>query len=207
MEVAPAATRPAARVYDAATLDRCRQGEPQALERVLAAEAPAVERLLGRILGPRAPLEDLLQDVLEATIRAFGSFRGEAAVSTWMARIAVRTAYHYLRQPDARRRTALELVGEPPSATPPVEQVVAARRALDATYKHLQALSPRKRIAFILHVFEGRPIAEVAALMSATRPATKSRVLFARRELLARARRDPELRELMRVLGSEGEQP
>jgi RNA polymerase sigma-70 factor (ECF subfamily) len=140
-------------------------------------------------------MEDVLQDTLEAVVVAFPAFRGEAAVSTWMARIAVRTAYHHLEHPDVRRRTSLELVGgEMPDASAVAPETHAdARRALLATYRHLDGLSAKKRIAFVLHVFEGRPMEEVAALMCASRAATKSRVFFARRELLSRARRDPEL--------------
>jgi DNA-directed RNA polymerase specialized sigma24 family protein len=64
--------------------------------------------------------------------------------------------------------------------------------------QHLRALGPKKRIAFVLHVFEGMPLEEVAALMGAGLAATKSRVFWARRELMARAARDPLLRELAR---------
>jgi DNA-directed RNA polymerase specialized sigma24 family protein len=61
---------------------------------------------------------------------------------------------------------------------------------------HLQAISPKKRIAFVLHVFEGLPIEEVAALTAASVTATKSRVFWARRELIKRAQRDPILRDI-----------
>jgi RNA polymerase sigma-70 factor (ECF subfamily) len=207
MMAAHGASRPA-QGFDAATLDACRRGDRAALERVLGAEAPSLERLLRRLIGPDSPIEDVLQDTLEAVVVAFPSFRGEASVSTWMARIATRTAYHHLRRPEARRRAPLELVEdtEAADATPP-ERLAATRRALRATYRHLAAMAPKKRIAFVLHVFEGRPIAEVAALMGATRAATKSRVFFARRELLARARRDPELCDLASATGARGEEP
>jgi len=59
----------------------------------------------------------------------------------------------------------------------------------------------KKRLAFVLYVFEGRPIDEVAALTGATRVATKSRVFWARRELLARVAADPVLRELGQSMG------
>jgi len=41
------------------------------------------------------------------------------------------------------------------------------------------------------------PLEEVAALMGAGVAATKSRVFWARRELLGRAARDPRLRDLV----------
>jgi DNA-directed RNA polymerase specialized sigma24 family protein len=58
-------------------------------------------------------------------------------------------------------------------------------------------IAPKKRIAFVLHVFEGRPIEEIATLTGASVTATKSRVFWARRELLKRAACDPMLRELV----------
>jgi DNA-directed RNA polymerase specialized sigma24 family protein len=70
------------------------------------------------------------------------------------------------------------------------------RRKLHRLNDHLDKIGPKKRTAFILHVFEGHPIDEVAALTGASRTATKSRVFWARRELLARCRRDPLLRDL-----------
>jgi DNA-directed RNA polymerase specialized sigma24 family protein len=91
----------------------------------------------------------------------------------------------------------LELVGDPPLDEPTPERRLDSRSALVRIHHHLAALSPKKRIAFLLHVVEQRPIAEVAALMSATRAATKTRIWLARRALLARARRDPTLTDLL----------
>jgi DNA-directed RNA polymerase specialized sigma24 family protein len=52
-------------------------------------------------------------------------------------------------------------------------------------------------VAFMLHVFEGHPLEEVAALTGASLTATKSRVFWARRELWKRASRDPLLKTLI----------
>jgi DNA-directed RNA polymerase specialized sigma24 family protein len=82
------------------------------------------------------------------------------------------------------------------SETEPTEQAAPERRILERIYHHLSALSPKNRIAFVLHVVDERPIAEVAALMGATQAATKSRVFLARRQLVRRAGRDPMLRDL-----------
>ena len=42
-------------------VEGCRRGDRAALEAVLTAHAPYLERLLGRVVGPRAEVEDLLQ--------------------------------------------------------------------------------------------------------------------------------------------------
>jgi len=185
-------------------IEGCRRGDRAALEAVLTAHSPYLERLLGRVVGPRAEVEDLLQMTLSAAITAFPQFRGEAQVRTWLARIAIRTAHDQLRRAEYRKR------GELPSMEAVADDSNDGRRAegqLDAKQRalrlhgHLNAIGARKRIAFILHVVEGHPIEDVAALMGASKTATKSRIFWARRELMKRAARDPWLKGLV---GTEG---
>ncbi len=163
-----------------------------------------MERLLARLLGPRADVEDVLQLTLIAAVSAFPRFRGEASVTTWLARIAVRTAHAHLRSASVRRpRVALELLPtEPRDDGPSVEQRMDAHRALRRLHEHLDALGPRKRIAFVLHAVDGRTVDEVAALMGATVAGTKSRLFFARRALMARVTRDPALRDILGSLST-----
>ncbi|MBI4957381.1 MAG: sigma-70 family RNA polymerase sigma factor [Myxococcales bacterium] len=188
--------------YDEVTIEACRRGERDALDVVLRAEAPGVERLVARLIGPGADVADVLQQCLSAAVVAFGSYRGEASVRTWLARIAVRTAYHHLRRPERRRRAPLELVrsaAQAPSGARSQEEELATREILARVARHLDALRPKMRLAFALHVLEGRSIDEAAALMGATRAATKTRVFMARRTLVGRLRRDPALADWLRA--------
>jgi RNA polymerase sigma factor (sigma-70 family) len=194
---------PHAELAESDLIEACRRGERQALERVLSAHAPYLERVLRRVAGGTLDVEDLLQTTLMAAIQAFPRFRGEAHVRTWLARIAVHTAQDRLRSASVRRRVDMpdfELTTSGGDAEP--EHALEQRRRLERLEHHLSALGPKKRVAFVLHVFEGMPIEEVAALMGAGVPATKSRVFWARRELLRRAARDPLLRDL-----AEGSEP
>ena len=188
---------------EADLVEACRRGERSALQAVFVAHGPYLERLLTRIAGPNGEVEDLLQATFVAAIRAFPGFRGEAQVRTWMSRIAVRIAQEQLRRPEYRRRISLELVddirADDDSRAP--DQQIESKRRLEHLYRHLDAIAAKKRVAFVLHVFEGYPVEQVAALVGASVSATKSRVFWARRELLARARRDPLLRGLF---GEEG---
>jgi RNA polymerase sigma-70 factor, ECF subfamily len=200
--------RPEARGAEAkADLDlveACRRGDRQALHTVFTAQAPYLERLLRRIVGRSCEVEDLLQSTFVAAIRAFPGFRGEAQVRTWLARIAIRTAQERLRRADHRRRGELpsfEEVHDDSGREEHREHDLDTRRRLDRLYAHLEAIGPKKRVAFVLHVLEGHPMDEVAALTGATLTATKSRVFWARRELLRRAARDPMLRDLVAVGG------
>jgi RNA polymerase sigma-70 factor (ECF subfamily) len=182
---------------DAATLEACRRGERAALERVLVPRAPEVERLLARMVGP-SDVEDLLHEVLVAAMQGFPGFRGQASVKTWLARIAVRVAYNHLRRPLRRGRAMLRLVAsEGEQVAPGPDEAFDAHRVTERLHHHLGRLSPKNRIALVLFVVDGRPMAEVAALMGATLAATKTRVFMGRRALLRHVSGDRALCELL----------
>ncbi|MET0389383.1 MAG: RNA polymerase sigma factor [Polyangiales bacterium] len=176
-------------------VERCRRGDRQALDQVFRAHAPYLERVLHRVAGRSLDVEDLLQSTLVAAIQAFPGFRGEAQVRTWLARIAVHTAQDKLRRVARQRQLPLEAAPEP-HVNETADSGIDERRRLARLELHLDALGPKKRAAFVLHVFEGLPLDEVAALTGAGLSATKSRVFWARRELLRRVRKDPWLSEL-----------
>jgi RNA polymerase sigma-70 factor (ECF subfamily) len=176
-----------------ALLDACRRGDRGALDRVLREHAAGLERLLARLVGPRADVEDLLQETFAAAIVAFPRFRGEASVKTWLHRIAINVAHKFLRRPRHRREEPL--VGEPAAAvedTAP-DDALGGRQVAERLYRHLEHLDADKRIALVLHVVDDLSIAEIAALTGASRAATKSRIFWGRRALLARVRKDPGL--------------
>jgi RNA polymerase sigma-70 factor (ECF subfamily) len=181
-------------------IEACRRGERPALQAVFRAHAPYLERLLSRVVGPGADLEDVLQATFLGAITAFPRFRGEAQVRTWLARIAIRTAHERLRRAEHRRRgelPPLERIADDAEQVLRGEHGIDTRRQLERLYHHLDALGPKKRLAFVLHVLDGNPLEDVAALTGASLAATKSRVFWARRELFRRAARDPLLRGLL----------
>jgi len=144
-----------------------------------------------------------LQQVLVAAMEAFPNFRGEASVRTWIASIAVRVVQAHWRRP-SRQQVSLELVPEPVTEEGAGQRQAEHREGIRRLYLQLANLSPKKRLAFSLHVLEGRPIAEVATMMQAGQSATKSRVFFARRELLRSAGQDPLLKTLVEESAARG---
>ncbi len=175
-------------------IEACRQGDRIALDRVLREHLRGIERLICRMVGPGADLEDLVQQTMIAVIHAFPRFRGEASVRHWMAGIAVNIVRQHFRRPERRRRASLELVvDEVPDHAVAVDRHAGERQTLARVYHHLEKIAPKKRLAFTLHVIGGYPVDEVAALTGATKAATKSRIMWARRALLKSARRDPAL--------------
>jgi RNA polymerase sigma-70 factor, ECF subfamily len=183
---------PAGAADQADQIEACRRGNRSALEAVFRAHAEMLARLLTRIVGPSIEVEDLLQDTFAAAITAFPAFRGEATVKTWLHRIAIHVAHQHLRRPRHRREVALvdpdAVARDAPSTMAPELPALA-----DRLYHHLDALDATKRIALVLYAIEERSIDEIAALMGASKTATRSRIFWARRTLMRRMRRDPQL--------------
>jgi DNA-directed RNA polymerase specialized sigma24 family protein len=78
---------------------------------------------------------------------------------------------------------------------PSIEQRTLQREAVRRLYDILDGLEAKQRVAYALHVLEGRPLAEVADLTESTVVATKLRVWRARQTVESRARHDPLLKD------------
>jgi RNA polymerase sigma-70 factor (ECF subfamily) len=173
----------------AALIERAIRGEAAAFRALFHAHVARVHRLVHRLVGPRGDLEDLVQTVFVEGFRSLPSFRGEALFATWLGRIAVRTALRAARRPTLRLVPLEEAEAEAAGTAGP-ERTVEAREALGRLDALLSRLSPKRRAAFVLHVLEGYPIEEVAALLGAGVSAVKVRIHDARREIERHARAD-----------------
>jgi RNA polymerase sigma-70 factor (ECF subfamily) len=172
---------------------RCAKGDESAHRAAFAYLRGAVHRTLFRIMGDNRYTKDLAQDAFLEIFRSIGSFRGDSSLRTWADVIAARAAYRYLssRPP---RAVHLELVPEPEADVPSPDAHAHAREAARRLYAILDRLEPKYRIAYALHVIDGRALREVAQITRVSLIAAKNRVWRARRMVDERARRDPWLR-------------
>jgi RNA polymerase sigma-70 factor (ECF subfamily) len=71
----------------------------------------------------------------------------------------------------------------------------------------LEGLSEKKRTVFVLHEIEGLPPAEIARVVGSPVLTVRTRLFYARRELLAQLDNEPALAAISRELGAapEGE--
>lgn len=178
-------------------VDRCLDGEQAAARELFRQQRGRVQATLYRILGHNRDMDDLLQETFVQVFRSLANFRGEARLSTWIDRIAVRVAYRHLSRKKQTPLVSLELADVADESRGLPDRRVMARAGLRRFYAALATQSPSGRIAFTLHVIEGRPVAQVADLMAATVTATKLRIWRTRRAILALAAADPVLREFM----------
>ncbi len=150
-------------------------------------EKGRVHATLFRILGSNVDMDDLIQETFIQIFRSLPTFRGDALLATWIDRIAVRVAHAHISKRESTVR--LSLVPEPFVSTTAEDQV-AAREAARRLYAILERLEDVQRIAYSLHVIDGRPIAEVARIMNAAVVTTKVRAWRAARFVAQRARND-----------------
>jgi RNA polymerase sigma-70 factor (ECF subfamily) len=186
----------AARRDDFDLARRCVSGDRAAQRELFQRERRRVHLILYRVVGSNADIEDLLQETFIEIFRSIPGFRGEAALGTWLDRIAVRVAYAHL----TRRRAEivrLSVVPEPASREPQADERAMTRQATAHLYEALDRVPAAQRIAFTLHVVDGRPVKAIAETMQASVVATKVRIWRAWRAIRRAAQRDPLISDLL----------
>jgi RNA polymerase sigma-70 factor, ECF subfamily len=186
----------AARRDDFDLARRCVSGDRVAQRELFQRERRRVHVILYRVLGSNADMEDLLQETFIEVFRSIPGFRGEAALGTWLDRIAVRVAYAHL----TRRRVEavrLSVVPEPISREPGADERAMTRQAAAHLYDALDRVPAAQRIAFTLHVVDGRSVKQAAQTMEASVVATKVRIWRAWHAIRRAAQRDPLIADLL----------
>jgi RNA polymerase sigma-70 factor, ECF subfamily len=182
---------------DAELIAACIAGDVAAQRALFRREYARVNATVYRIIGSARDADDLVQETFIAVFRGLSRFRGDARLSTWIDRIAVRVVFHHLRARGAPM-LPLDALGELEAAGGTTDDQAHAREGLRRLYTALGELSPEARTAFALFAIDGRSIAEVAQLTQSSFVAAKCRIWRARRELMKRAASDPVLAELVR---------
>jgi RNA polymerase sigma-70 factor (ECF subfamily) len=181
---------------DEAWIRRAQAGEREALAWLVRTHSPRVQRLLLRVFGPRQDLEDLVQNTFLEVLKALPNFRHESSLSTFVTGIAVRVGRRALRPPLVQRRSVELAKAESvsvESAAP--DDRANAGETLRRVHALLEEVSEPKRVAFLLWALEGLAPVDVAEAMQTSLSATRSRIYYAQKELMAAAQRDPYLRE------------
>lgn len=177
---------------DAGLVAACLAGNRRAFDQLYRHHAAAIHGRLARLVGRGADLDDLVQQVFLEAFRSLPSFRGEAAFSTWLHRIAIHAAMGELRRRRRRPIASAELDAAAVCADPGLSPEERARQAelCARAVRHLAALKPKQRVAFVLRHVEGMSLQEIAELVGAEAPAVGQRVKKAEQELTARIARE-----------------
>ncbi len=172
---------------DPAALARgLRAGEAWAQRALLERYTDRLERILTRILGGRADLDDLVQEVFVRAFQRVEELREPRALGAWLTAIAVYVAREAIR---ARRRRRW-LLFLPPEETPePVTSTASpeTRAAVRAFYEVVGRMDADARIAFTLRFVDGMELAEIAGACGVSLATIKRRLKSAEAEFSERA--------------------
>jgi RNA polymerase sigma-70 factor, ECF subfamily len=155
---------------DAELVDRARAGHDEAFGVLMRRHERRVYNLCYRMMGRQEDARDAAQDAFLSAYRRLESFRGDAAFTTWLHRIAVNACYDMLRK--RRAELPLDEVPEPPAGPDPAE---GASIAVDVQ-RALLVVPVEFRAALVLRDVHQLPYEEVAKILGVPIGTVKSRL-------------------------------
>jgi RNA polymerase sigma-70 factor, ECF subfamily len=182
-------------------VERARHGDRDAFAELAVALSPRLLAAAGRVVGNRADAEDVAQESLTKAFQHLRDFRGEAAFSTWLTRIAVNQGIALLRR---RRRDPLALSVPPappdeadlaldrrPASGPTPEEIYRFREFRRVVGPHLEGMDAAYKTPLCLAALDGWSYAEIAERLGVSMGTVKTRIHRARRRLRETVRRAP----------------
>lgn len=145
-------------------------GDPDAFGELVRRHRDRLWAVAVRTLGDREEAADALQEALVSAYRHAGSYRGEAAVTTWLHRIVVNACLDRVRRARARRTDPL-----PPTDVPDPRDDHAATEARLDVRAALARLPEHQRVALVLVDLHELTVAEAAQVLGVAEGTVKSR--------------------------------
>ncbi len=156
-------------------LAHCRAGDQDAFRRLVELHHQRVYRTAFALTADPADAAEVTQEVFVNAWRGLPRFRGDAAVATWLTRLALNAARDHLR----RRRTrdlaqaARDAFGLPWGAGEDAVRAVEDRDELDQALRHL---SPQARQIVALRYGLDLSLKEIAQTLDCPEGTVKSRL-------------------------------
>ena len=176
---------------DPAIVSRAARGDARAHEIIYRAFATPVYSLCLRFTRVPAHAEDLVQETFIEIMRSIAKFRGEAALGTWIRRVAVSKALMFLRSAWTARSQSLEEGWDELTPGDAISHGISRHpdEAIDLDAA-LANLPPLSRTIVWLHDVEGFTHKEIAKMMGRTESFSKSQLSRAYQRLRPMLARD-----------------
>jgi RNA polymerase sigma factor (sigma-70 family) len=159
--------RAASEPDEAALIAAAGRSDRRAFDALYRRHAQRVYARLTRLIGPSLEREDLMQQIFLELYRALPNYREEGSFASFVHGITVRVGYDHLRQ--RARKPSVPLSDEGLDALMAAggspEAQARERELLARAFRLLDALKPKKRVAFVLHVVEGLSLEEMSRML------------------------------------------
>ncbi len=145
------------------------------LDALYARYAPYVAAIATRILGRRAEVEDVVQEVFALAVGGLRRREDHREIKSWLATVTVRRSVQTLRLRalwsvfDLADEAHYETLADPSADSDESELISDVYRALDR-------LPPRQRVPWVLRHIEGQSLEQVAELCGCSLATVKRRI-------------------------------
>lgn len=180
-----------AKADDLLLVEKLKQKDPAAMDQLVDLYGGKIYNLAMGLMKNKQDAEDVLQETLLQVFEKIDTFREEAALSSWMYRIALNFSYMKIRK--NKRDTHVPFDEYLPSFKKdgmhhqPVNnwaekgETSVLRKELQGVLKEsIDSLPEKYRVILVLRDIEGFSTEEVASMTDMTVPAVKSRLHRAR---------------------------
>ena len=168
---------------DTALLQAHVDGDRDAFTQLVSRHRDRLWAVAVRTTGDPEEAADALQDALISAYRRADTFRGDAAVTTWLHRIVVNACLDRLRRRAVRPWVPLpEDESDRGGVADPTDEIDRRETRLEVE-RALDALPPDQRAAVVLVDMEGWSVEEAAVVLECPVGTVKSRCFRARAKL------------------------
>jgi RNA polymerase sigma-70 factor, ECF subfamily len=169
---------------DEALLERARDGDQAAFRVLVERYEDRVVATITGMLGASADVEDAAQETFVRFYRALHRFRGDAALATYLTRIAINQALNVIKRRrrwyDLFRRSdevgGVDMEEMAVADVPDIDDIEIVRHALGQ-------LSPEHRAVVVLRLIEGYSTVETAEMLDVPQGTVLSRLSRAQLKL------------------------
>jgi RNA polymerase sigma-70 factor (ECF subfamily) len=176
---------------------RLKQRDDAAFSELVLRYQGSIYHLCFRMLGNGAEAEDVAQDVFVNCLRGIHAFRGDAALGTWLYRIAVNLCRNRLKYLGRRQYNSTQALDDVPEgvwasgrsgavmseAMAEPDRALEGHRAEAFVREALARLDPEFRELLVLRDVEGLSYADVVRITGLAEGTVKSRLHRARAAL------------------------
>lgn len=154
-------------------------------DRLVSELGKPVYKLCLHLTGNAADAEDAMQDALLAACRALPQFRGEAKLSTWVYRIALRAALEVKSRRTRRSESSDDLLRNEIASDVAADERVDVRQRAKKLMTAMDQLNAEQRAVISLFAVDGMTHPEIAAVLGVPEGTVWSRLHLARKKLAA----------------------
>ncbi len=174
-------------------IEGLKENRQEAFRHLLERYQEMVISTCNNLLRNRDDAHDIAQEVFIEVYRSVNKFRQDAAITTWLYRIAVNKSLNHLRKQKNRKfflpieklfsGEASEKNLAEPDFTQPKEKEAAYIARARMLHTAIDALPSNQKTAFTLHKFSKLPYKEIADIMEVSLPAVESLIHRAKKNL------------------------